>query len=344
MDKKIVVKYDNNSTENTFFSIIIPTHNSAIFLNNLLDSIINQTFKNFELIIVDDNSTDNTVDLIVDKLKNIKDFNYNVVKTDVNIKAGPARNIGIELSVGKYILFIDSDDEIDKNLLINIYTYLRNDNYNIDLLIFGFVEKYIKNEKTIFSKNVLYDDIYVFNDNHKYIDIKSFNDNIDKFEKNTSLGYLWNKCYKRSIVIDNSIRLSKNILYEDLFFNLDYLKFTKNILIINDTYYIYNNYINNKSITKSNKFDYLDLTNKKLDRLKQYFIYNNIYNDKNIKLLNELSDRYNMSYIVRQFEKKNFLLKNIDVNIKVGIIKYIKCFIIYLIKKYFYIMYLEFSK
>ena len=344
MDKKIVAKYDNNSTENTFFSIIIPTHNSAIFLNNLLDSIINQTFKNFELIIVDDNSTDNTVDLIVDKLKNIKDFNYNVVKTDVNIKAGPARNIGIELSVGKYILFIDSDDEIDKNLLINIYTYLRNDNYNIDLLIFGFVEKYIKNEKTIFSKNVLYDDIYVFNDNHKYIDIKSFNDNIDKFEKNTSLGYLWNKCYKRSIVVDNNVNLSDSILYEDLFFNLEYLRHTKNILLVNYLYYTYNNYVDNKSITKSNDFDYYNLSNKKLDVLKQYFIDNNILNDKNNKLLNVLSDRYRMSYIVRQFENNNYLLKNLKLDYKIGIIDYIKCFMVYIIKKYFYSLYLNLAK
>lgn len=88
-------------------SIIIPTYNRGRLIKKSIDSILNQTYTNFELIIVDDNSDDNTEDIV----KAIDDKRIRYVKQNENIGANKARNLGVEISNGKYIAFNDSDDE-----------------------------------------------------------------------------------------------------------------------------------------------------------------------------------------------------------------------------------------
>ena len=87
-------------------SIIVPVYNAEIYLRECLDSLINQTYKNIEIIVVDDCSTDNTLK----NLKSIKDKRLRIVKLEKNSGACAARNKGIDEAKGKYIAFQDSDD------------------------------------------------------------------------------------------------------------------------------------------------------------------------------------------------------------------------------------------
>jgi glycosyltransferase involved in cell wall biosynthesis len=88
-------------------SIIIPTYNRAQSLNRAIQSVLNQTYKNFELIIVDDGSKDNTEEVV----KNFHDNRIKYFRHDVNLGGSSARNTGIKRSTGKYVAFLDSDDE-----------------------------------------------------------------------------------------------------------------------------------------------------------------------------------------------------------------------------------------
>jgi glycosyltransferase involved in cell wall biosynthesis len=90
-----------------FFSIIIPTYNRENFLSKAINSVLNQTFEDWELIIVDDGSTDNTRILIADYIKLDQRIKY---KYQDNQERSAARNQGIELAIGEYICFLDSDD------------------------------------------------------------------------------------------------------------------------------------------------------------------------------------------------------------------------------------------
>jgi glycosyltransferase involved in cell wall biosynthesis len=96
-------------------SVIIPAHNSAEFLDRCIESILNQSEKNFEIIAVDDQSTDSTLEL----LKNFesREPNFRVFQTPHHSMAGGARNLGMSHRTGKYVSFIDSDDWIDTNYL-----------------------------------------------------------------------------------------------------------------------------------------------------------------------------------------------------------------------------------
>lgn len=95
-------------------SIIIPAHNAEKYLDNTLQRVINQTFKNFEVIVVDDGSTDSTPRIIFEYLK--EDERIKLIRQS-NKGVSSARNMGLEVARGKYVIFLDSDDYWDKCFL-----------------------------------------------------------------------------------------------------------------------------------------------------------------------------------------------------------------------------------
>jgi len=104
------------------FSIIIPVYNCAPYIEACLDSIMAQSFSDFEVIIVDDHGTDNSIDLVhkyvADKNAELK---YQFLQTEVNSGPGIARNVGIKAAQGEYVVFVDSDDTIDVDFLKELY-------------------------------------------------------------------------------------------------------------------------------------------------------------------------------------------------------------------------------
>ncbi len=112
---------------NDIITIIIPTYNRESTLLRSVNSVLNQTYSNIEIIIVDDNSADKTEDIIT----NIKDNRVKYVKNNQNRGACFSRNLGIELSTGKYIAFQDSDDEWNLDKLEKQLSFMKNNNYDI---------------------------------------------------------------------------------------------------------------------------------------------------------------------------------------------------------------------
>ncbi len=105
-----------------FFSIVIPTYNRADFLEETINSALQQTFRDFEIVLIDDGSTDNTADLIREKFGNNPQVRYYYQE---NKERGAARNNGIKKSRGKYIIFFDSDDIMHDDHLITLYERLQ---------------------------------------------------------------------------------------------------------------------------------------------------------------------------------------------------------------------------
>ena len=116
---------------NIKFSIIIPAYNAENSIQKSIDSILNQTYNNYEIIVVNDGSTDNTINLI-EKNSKIKIINQK------NLGVSSARNTGIENAKGDFIAFIDADDYIEKNYLEEFNNII--EKYNPDLIICGINE------------------------------------------------------------------------------------------------------------------------------------------------------------------------------------------------------------
>ena len=204
---------------NDLISIIIPTYNDSIYLKECIDSIIKQTIKNFEIIIVDDGSNEETI-----KSYNTSKINY--IKQNKGISC--ARNIGLKNAKGKYITFVDSDDEISPKhleILLNSFT----DNVEISIVSYSRNKKYLYSSmcKTI-NKYSAYE--ILLNKNF--------------------CGYVWNKLFLKQIIDDNKLMFDEEIsVGEDFLFVCEYLKFTKNSNVNYSKSYFYrkhNNQISKK--------------------------------------------------------------------------------------------------
>ncbi len=140
-------------------SVIIPTYNRIQTIERAINSVLNQTFQNFEILIIDDASTDNTSELI----KSISDSRLRYHKLSENSGGGAARNKGIELSTGDYLAFLDSDDEWKSNMLDACIERFQN-LYNQAVIIFS---KLLMDNKV--TRKIFPESIYQGGDLSEYI-------------------------------------------------------------------------------------------------------------------------------------------------------------------------------
>lgn len=119
-------------------SIIIPCYNASKYLRQCIDSILNQTFKNYEIIFIDDKSTDNTLD-ILQEYKNNSDADIKILENKYNIGPSFTRNKGLSAATGNYIAFIDSDDYIEPQYLEVLYKLIKQYNTEISMCSLKYV-------------------------------------------------------------------------------------------------------------------------------------------------------------------------------------------------------------
>lgn len=195
---------------NDLISIIIPCYNCENTIQQCIKSVFYQTYDNYEIICIDDGSTDNTI-------KKIEEFNYDnlrILSNSVNKGVSYSRNVGIKQARGVYICFIDSDDTICNNYLECLYNSLKRNNADISV-------------SAIITNNEFESVI----NREKYISESLLNNNI--------AGYVWNKMYKRDLIynclFDEDISMN-----EDLLFNVKVANKTKIIACINKELYQHN--------------------------------------------------------------------------------------------------------
>lgn len=216
-------------------SVIIPCYNSEKYISKCLNSILNQTYSNIEIIIIDDGSTDNSVNIIQNNIENrsnvifIKNKNNGVSYT---------RNLGLEKASGKYVMFVDSDDYLNDNKTIEkIINYILK--YNTDVVRFNFIKE--KDNKFINSKPV-YSKV-------KYIEKENYNKSL--YRKILSTETLNSACltlYKKDIIENNKIKFNVELKNgEDAVFFMDYIENTNSFLYLPNLYYTY--YIKNEGLS-----------------------------------------------------------------------------------------------
>lgn len=234
------------------FSIIVPIYNSSSFLTGCLNSICIQKYTNFEVILVDDGSTDNSCDICKKYVNKDRRFRY-LYKTNGGVSA--ARNAGIKNATGEYILFVDSDDIVADDWL----SILHNNLETSDLYIYSY--GYIDKLKQINKLNVggcfsVIDTIFNINDSLR-----------------TQILYkIYNKVYCKRIILENDIQFDESInMGEDLRFNLEYFKHIENIKFIDRCLYFYR--VNNStSLCHKCDIDYNLIVNE-IEAVVQFYNY-----------------------------------------------------------------------
>ena len=229
--------------------IIIPVYNTPLDdLEKCLNSILNQTFKDYKVYIIDDGSNDTTKEFLDNYAKGKESF---IVKHIKNGGVSNARNTGIDLCTSKYIAFVDSDDTVEKTFLEDAFK-LAEDN-NLDIIVGGYNE--VKNGQIVkvrLSEPGLH--IYENSDTVKFIDklLSSKVNNTNKEIGDAPVGRIYTRLFKRESI--GNLRFNKNIhMSEDTLFMIDYAYKAKRIGVVDKVWYNY--LINDYSISNATKKD-----------------------------------------------------------------------------------------
>lgn len=254
-------------------SILMPVYNSQDYLKNTVQDVINQSYKDWELILVDDGSKDDSKN-ICNELQNIDKRIKFIDKENTGVSS--TRNTALYNANGKYIAFIDSDDSVQRDYLKILLSSIEKSQG--ELAVCGFVERRIStNGKAEELKKVFCP--------KEVISIEEMKDLIMDFGNSGLLNPLWNKLYSKEIIENNNIRFKEDIeTGEDFIFNLQYFRKIKKICFSKEKLYYYIRR-NNNSVT----YQYISNMYEKgleIHSLLEGFLKDmNFYNSKNKYIL-----------------------------------------------------------
>lgn len=280
------------NNEIPFFSIIMPVYNAENYIEKSINSVLDQTFTNFELIIIDDCSKDDSYS-ICEKFK--KDKRIILKRNDNNLGVADTRNYGIRLSKGVYITFLDADDYLEEKLLEIVFKCLKN--RNIDYLKYSVLEEYFnKRNKVEYIK--FCQGVNGYYDTLKDILIVSI-----KLERYPLFGYVWNAFYKLNIIKNNEVMFNNSLaMNEDFDFNIQYINYINNMQCISFCGYHYRKTTNENSLSSKKQKDYFKLHVMKILIFKQLLEKFNITDRNSIEILFLLYNRYIYSEIERNIK------------------------------------------
>ncbi len=238
-------------------SVIIPVYNDEEYLHVCINSVINQTYKDLEIICVDDDSSDSSYEIL--KYFANKDSRIKILKNETNKGLGFNRNRGLEVANGKYVSFLDSDDWISPTTLEKAFICAEKN--NLDFLMYKSIVYYEDSQS--FGMEKYYD--MEFMDKWEN---KVFNHwELDKTKLFSIPVAAWNKLYLKSFLDENNIRFpNENLIHEDNPFYCKLITSAKRISVLNE--YLHNRRRRDGSImTWSNErlFDNIDIVYKILD-------------------------------------------------------------------------------
>lgn len=227
-------------------SIIIPVYNAELFIDKCIGSIINQTYKNLEIILINDGSSDRSGEICNNYA--LSDNRIQVIEIK-NKGASFARNVGINLATGNYIMFVDSDDWIEKDMIENMINLLTEE--KCDICISNYYRNIGENQREInlpYNENIIKGDKIKKQLIYPLIGKLGFND------PNQILGFgaVWAKLYSKSLLERENISFKeKLIIGEDTLFNIESFSKIDKIVVDRNNYYHY--YDNSKSIMRKFK-------------------------------------------------------------------------------------------
>lgn len=297
-------------------SIIIPVYNPGDLLVKCLDSVVSQTLNEIECICIDDESTDNSLEILQTYAKNDNRFK---ILTQKHSGAGTARNKGIENSNGEYIVFLDSDDWIERDMCESLY--IRAKQLDVDLILFDST-RHVESNK---NRDLIHFDLNKFNE-YSIFDYHKIKDKV----LNGPYGVIWCKFYKTSFIKENNIDFPKHIMYNDVEFHIKSLLLSKKIAYYPKIFYHYmrveHQSLQNSLVNTSEAMVFYDVMKdiesflndfKFMDEFKTEFLNFSFYEFRN--KLNSIDLSYKEEYykIIKEFflslslEVSNF--NNLDI-------------------------------
>lgn len=197
-------------------SIIVPVYGVEKYIDKCLDNLVKQSLKEIEIIVVNDGTKDNSQKIIDKYVKKYPDKIKSYIKE--NGGQGSARNYGLKKTTGEYIGYVDSDDFVEKDMYKKLYNKAKENNY--DIVVCG---------------------NYNVSEDYQNKNIDAFINNYNTDLENIFFGKMavWNKIYKRDILIKNKLEFKEKVWYEDLAFTLKAIMNSNTFAFIDEPLYDY---------------------------------------------------------------------------------------------------------
>lgn len=268
------------------FSVVMPVYNVERYLESAVNSILAQTFNDFELILVEDASPDNCAvlcDSFAEKDKRIK-----VIHNTVNSGLGGARNSGLSISEGELVLFMDSDDTI----LPNTLEILNREAEGFDITVFGINRLFEdKNGKVYKTEQLI--PLPTVTDS-----IKSSGQLLTQLNKSGVFPFAWNKAYNREFLLKCNHPFENTKLIEDFLFNVHLFGKSENIKVISDCLYNYRKPAH-QTLANSYSPEFLELSKRKFNLEKELLENTGCALEENLQFIYYVFIKHLLSYFVR---------------------------------------------
>lgn len=207
-------------------SIILPIYNKGMFLNKCIDSILNQTYRNIELICVDDNSSDNSLDIVKSYLG--KDVRVQLIEQGRNIGAGACRNVGMSVADGEWLYFPDADDELDPTMIEKIV--LAGNSNDAEIVICGSYQLDICTNRKSLCTYSLREEMLP---EEGVFSIANLKGSVFK----VFVGWAWDKLFRRSFIDSLGISFQEQRTTNDMFFVFAALIKAQRMVVVREPLY-----------------------------------------------------------------------------------------------------------
>ncbi len=303
---------NKNADSSPFFSIIMPTYGVEKYISDALEDIQTQTFKDWELIVVDDCTPDNSIAIVKEKAQT--DSRIRIVHHEQNKGLSEARNTGIKEAKGKYLWIPDPDDRYDCSLLSNVYKALEASPAPITII--GHTDDFYNDQNQVTQKEE-----YCLSE----IASKTLGKDIsrspfwhltkDQFrsvaldlEINTHLGYAWNKIYSADYLKENQLSFETVTLIEDIVFNVAAIQDVSCVNLANGCPY---HYAKREKTNLTNKFvpEYFEVHTRRIQILRDQQESWGLLNNETRSILGGLYARYILSALERNEQAESNLSK-----------------------------------
>mgnify|MGYP003041765398 CR=1 FL=1 len=275
-----------------FISVVMPVYNVEKHLKKAIDSVLNQTYKDCEIILVDDCSPDRCAE-ICDKYAEQYE-NIQVIHHNKNQGLSMARNTGMEVAAGEYIWFMDSDDYVENDLFEKVYHSVENN--PAEVIVFGLTEDYYNAQGQIGNSQIIPTKEKTFHQQ----ELRQY---VISLEQQTLYGYAWNKIYNLDYLRKLELKFEKITLIEDILFNVQFFMDIHSMNIIDFTGYHYNKRMDN-SLTSKFVPEYYKLHRKRIELIYKQYQYWEMCTDEVKAILGALYTRYIFSAIQRNCDTR----------------------------------------
>ena len=275
-----------------FVTVIMPAYNAENQIDRIISSIIDQTMENWELFIIDDCSTDGTVDKINKWVE--KDKRISLIELKVNAGPGHAKNLGLSKATGKYITFCDADDWIEKDAFAAMS---QNEKEDADVIVAGYYRDLCDSNNNMVERNLIC--VSPWQTDKK----KEIIQGVVTLDRARLFSFAWNKLYKTELVKKNTICFSDKKFGEDYDFNLTFFTHCESIEVLNKAFYHYIKQ-NSESLTERFVPDFYEINKERFEKMCDLMRMFKCYSGQTRSAIMNLYIKHVLSAIARLYDKR----------------------------------------